>query len=240
MLVPEVGAEAPPPNLNPPKGAGAAAGVEGLLASSLGCSAGFAPNEKPPAAGAGVTAGAVAGVSLFSAGFAPKEKPEDAGAGAAAAGASFFSAGLAPNENPEEAGAGAFAAGALAVLSAGFPNENPDKGGLDAGVVEPAFALFPPSPEKSPPAALPALAGWAAVPLFPAGLSLFKLANEKVGIALLEDAAFAGGAAVLLFVLDCPNPPNEGMAGAGDAAGVVEPALLPAPNRLKAGFGAGV
>lgn len=174
---------------------------------------------------------------MFSTGFAPNENPEEAGAGAAA-GVSLFSAGLAPNENPEAAGAGA--AGAVVLVdaaSAGLPKEKPEAGGLEAGVVDPA--LLPPSPENNPPAALPALAAGAA-PSVPAA-GLFMPPKEKEGIALLEDGA-AVDDAVLLLALVCPKPPKEGIEGAGVPAGVVDPAvlLLPPPNRLKAGFGAGV
>lgn len=222
VLVPEAPGVLPP-NLKPPKGVGAAAGVEGLLASSLAGSAGLAPKEKPAAAGAGA--------SLFSAGLAPNEKPEAAGAGAD--GASFFSAGFAPNENPDAAGA---AAGVVVAVeaSAGLPKEKVEAGGLEAGVVEPAAALFVVKPENKPPPALPALvAAGVVAPVFEA--VLFPNAND--GIALLDEAAGAVEAE-LVFALVCPNPPKE---GAGEAAGVVEPAaLLAAPNKLNAGFGAGV
>lgn len=180
------------PILKPPKGAGAAAG---LLASSLAGSAGLAPNENPPLAGA---AGGAAGVSFFSAGFAPNEKPE--AAGAAGAGVDELSAGFAPKEKPEAAGAGGAAEPEAGALSAGFPNEKPDKGGLEAGVVEPAAALLF-NPEKRPPAALPAFAAGAAGVLVPdaAGLSLFRPANENDGIALPDDGAPDN---VALFVFD--------------------------------------
>lgn len=184
--------------MKPPKGAGAAAagaevGAADLLVSSLAVSAGLAPNENPPLAGA--ADGAAAGVSFFSAGFAPNEKPEAAGAAGAveaAAGADedVFSASLAPKENPEAAGAGGAAALAVAgALSAGFPNEKPDKGGLEAGVVEPAEA--PPNPEKRPPAALPALAAGAGVLAPDVAAGLFRPAKEKDGIALLDEGAVA-------------------------------------------------
>lgn len=226
VLAPEA-AGVLPPNLKPPKEVGAAAGVDGLLASSFAVSVGLAPKEKPLAAGAGA-----AGVSLFSAGLAPNEKPE--ATGAAAAGASFFSAGFAPNEKPDVAGA---AAGVVEVVevSAGLPKEKPEAGGFEAGVVEPPGALFVVKPENRPPAALPAPAAGVVEPALAAGL--FRPPNAKDGIALLDEAAGADEAE-LLVVFDCPKPPNE---GAGEAAGVVEPAaLLPAPNKLKVGLGAGV
>lgn len=190
MLVPEEAAA--PPSLNPPNagagaGAVAAAGVAGLLASPLGASAGLAPKENPPAAGA-------AGASFFSAGFAPKENPDAAGAAGAVvvddAGVVVLSAGLAPNENPDAAGAAGAVEAVVAAgaLSAGFPNEKPDKGGLEAGVVDPAAGvLLPPSPENRPPAALPALAVVEVAPV--AGLSLFRPGKENEGIALPEEGA---------------------------------------------------